>query len=177
MGWLSRDDLLTRVGHAGPPYPTPEAQCLGHHRFEYAVYTYRSPWFESDLLRVAQEFTLPPRAFFTMGSFRGPHSLLALEPPQLLLSSLKPAENGEGLAVRIYNPTPKDLVGKIRFGWPVKNIWEARLDEKPVRERPPQELTELTLLFRPGDIKTLLLTLSRRPQVRARNNAEGKGRS
>src|SRR3990172_966355 len=37
VGWLSRDDLPVRLGHAGPGFPTPAAQCLGRHAFEYAV--------------------------------------------------------------------------------------------------------------------------------------------
>ncbi|HEX2185822.1 MAG TPA: hypothetical protein VHN78_09995, partial [Chloroflexota bacterium] len=37
VGWLSRDDLATRPGHAGPPLPTPDAQCLGSHQWELAL--------------------------------------------------------------------------------------------------------------------------------------------
>jgi mannosylglycerate hydrolase len=37
VGWLSRDDLSTRCGGAGPSIETPEAQCLGRHEFELAV--------------------------------------------------------------------------------------------------------------------------------------------
>ncbi|HBE28879.1 MAG TPA: hypothetical protein DDW25_08325, partial [Ktedonobacter sp.] len=34
--WLSRGDLSTRRGHAGPMEYTPEGQCLGHQEFDYA---------------------------------------------------------------------------------------------------------------------------------------------
>ena len=37
VGWLSRSDLSTRRGHAGPELATPEAQCPGTHTFEYAL--------------------------------------------------------------------------------------------------------------------------------------------
>jgi alpha-mannosidase len=38
VGWLSRDDFETRRrANAGPTLHTPEAQCLGPHRFRYAV--------------------------------------------------------------------------------------------------------------------------------------------
>jgi len=37
VGWLSRDDLRTRGGGAGPRMPTPEAQCLGEQRFDYVL--------------------------------------------------------------------------------------------------------------------------------------------
>ena len=34
VGWLSRDDMHCRRGHAGPGLPTPGAQCLGTHTFD-----------------------------------------------------------------------------------------------------------------------------------------------
>ncbi|GAC1653352.1 MAG: hypothetical protein NVS9B1_02400 [Candidatus Dormibacteraceae bacterium] len=37
VGWLSRDDLGNRPGHAGPGVATPDAQLIGHHHFELAV--------------------------------------------------------------------------------------------------------------------------------------------
>lgn len=37
VGWLSREDLPMRPGHAGPGVETPEGQCLGQHRLEYAL--------------------------------------------------------------------------------------------------------------------------------------------
>jgi len=37
VGWLSRDDLATRPGHAGPGVPTPEGQSQGPHELEYAL--------------------------------------------------------------------------------------------------------------------------------------------
>ena len=37
VGWLSRDDIAGRPGHAGPALATPGAQCLGPHRVDLAV--------------------------------------------------------------------------------------------------------------------------------------------
>lgn len=158
VGWLSRDDLSTRRGHAGPPYLTPEAQCPGSHRFEYAVHTYQGPWFRTSLLRVAQEFSLPPRGFFAAGPFRGPQVLLKLDPPSLILSAFKPAEEGAGTIVRIYNPTPEAVEGKLYIGWPAKEVWEARLDETPLRKLSRSETQEISLALRAGEIKTLRVT-------------------
>jgi mannosylglycerate hydrolase len=39
VGWLSRSDLATRRGGAGPELETPDAQEPGAHRFEFAVAT------------------------------------------------------------------------------------------------------------------------------------------
>jgi hypothetical protein len=37
VGWLSRDDLTYRTGHAGPALATPGAQEKGHHRLHYSL--------------------------------------------------------------------------------------------------------------------------------------------
>ena len=48
VGWLSRSDLATRRGGAGPELETPDAQELGGHRFEFAVATFRGSYLEGD---------------------------------------------------------------------------------------------------------------------------------
>src|SRR5690606_10187728 len=40
VGDLSRADLRTRRGHAGPTFETPGAQCPGAHRFELSLIPY-----------------------------------------------------------------------------------------------------------------------------------------
>jgi len=37
VGWLSRDDLWNRVGHAGPPLMTPDAQELRPYTFDFCI--------------------------------------------------------------------------------------------------------------------------------------------
>ncbi|MDP2855833.1 MAG: glycoside hydrolase family 38 C-terminal domain-containing protein, partial [bacterium] len=37
VGWLSRDDLSVRRGHAGPGLPTPGDQCPGEHTVHYSL--------------------------------------------------------------------------------------------------------------------------------------------
>lgn len=54
---ISRADLLTRPGHAGIPCPAPEAQCLGEHTFEYAVYPHAGDW--RAVYRAAYTFRAP----------------------------------------------------------------------------------------------------------------------
>lgn len=158
VGWLSRDDLSTRRGHAGPPYETPGAQSLGRHRFEYGVYTYSGTWEDSGLLQAAQEFTAPPWAVALEGML-GPRreEIFSLEPGGVVLSSVKLPMEGEGLIVRVYNPTCRGLSAELKCALSIAEVWEARLDETPgVR----LELASPHLLrfpLRSGEIKTLRL--------------------
>ena len=44
VGWLSRPDLSTRWGNAGPSLPTPDAQCKGTQVCEYAILPHQYDW-------------------------------------------------------------------------------------------------------------------------------------
>ncbi len=60
VGWLSRDDLSTRNGHAGPYLETPKAQMLGEWDFYYSIIlgqkNFRQAWsFDSPLRAVSTD--------------------------------------------------------------------------------------------------------------------------
>jgi mannosylglycerate hydrolase len=100
VGWLSRDDLSTRRGGAGPQLPVPGAQCLGEHVFEYAIELGEPS--DAELLRRSQDY----RFDFTQGA-----PGVALDPPlrldgDLVFSALKGAEDGDGVILRAFNPGP-----------------------------------------------------------------------
>ncbi len=60
VGWLSRDDLPTRQGAAGPVVPTPGAQCLGRHAYRYALVPHAGSW--EAVADLARAFAAPLRA-------------------------------------------------------------------------------------------------------------------
>ena len=59
---------------------------------------------------------------------------LALEPPALLLSAVKPVENGDGLIVRVLNPTDGALPATVRVAFAVSAAQAVRLDEEPAAD-------------------------------------------
>ena len=59
IGWLSRNDLVTRKGHAGPELVTPEAQCIGSRECNLSiVFTDEPNW--SEIYSLAKSFLSPP---------------------------------------------------------------------------------------------------------------------
>lgn len=111
--WLSRDDLKTRPGHAGPRYETPEAQCLGRHALEYAIMPYEGDWLEARVWEEAARYNLPLVALRIEGGGKLPPamSFLEVKPEGLLVSAVKRAEDGAALIVRLHSPTDQEAKG------------------------------------------------------------------
>ena len=166
VGWLSRDDLTTRQGAAGPLYATPEAQCPGSHTFEYALVPYQSGWSEANLFREAEDYWLPLLAQSVQGlrpSDPEPvpfTSFLRLDPPQAVLSCLKPAEDDAGIILRLFNPDPTALTARLTFGLPVASAWQVNLNEEvqaAVELETTQAGCKLSLRLEPAEMRTLKL--------------------
>lgn len=127
VGWLSRDDLISRPQGAGPTLATPEAQCQGERTCELAVYPFAGPWWESGLLLEAQAFAAPPLAAPGANAGAG-HPLLSLG-GALDLTALKRAEERQSLIVRVANPAPVPASGELRLARPLRAAYRTRLDE------------------------------------------------
>ena len=58
-------------------------------------------------------------------------SLLALSPGAIVLSALKPGEHGDGMVLRVLNPTDEVVEAVVDLGFPVGTVRPVRLDEGP----------------------------------------------
>ena len=136
--WLSRGDLSTRRGHAGPAIYTPGAQCPGTHVFEYAVAPHAGTWLEAGLPAAAVSYAGPPLAYVASGQAGhrpagGQASLLALAAgsPAVTVTAVKKAEEGEGLVVRMYNAAESPRIARLEAGFNLASATSATLDETP----------------------------------------------
>jgi alpha-mannosidase len=167
VGWLSRGDLFTRRGHAGPPYETPEAQCIGRHRFEYAIYIYQGTLETARVWEMADTFCAPPMGVCLTSLGKGdlPQEacFLEIEPSELVLSAIKWAEDGTGLIVRLYNPIHRNLFGMVTSFWPLSHAELASLDEQPQATLPLLSPHAIQLTVRSGEIKTVRLQFAHTP--------------
>jgi alpha-mannosidase len=134
VGWLSRPEIATRRGPAGPTVETPEAQCIGRHVFEYAIVPHEGGW--ENALGEAHRFARPLRAIAATGSGGLPaaSSLVEAQPSRLVVSAIKVAEGGGGIVVRVYNAGDRALRGRVRLNEPHKRVEFVNLNEERLSE-------------------------------------------
>ena len=86
-----------------PVYPDPLAD-EGAHAFTYALMPHAGDWHEGGVREEADDLNQPLLAISARGLAPGVHTPLTVSGIAAALSALKPAENGEGLALRVYEP-------------------------------------------------------------------------
>ncbi len=158
--WLSRGDLATRRGHAGPMEFTPEGQCLGHHVFDYALVPHSGAWEAEEALvqREALAFNVPVRSMVvpatsavSMASvapvtptgvqdegnvdtqekaLASSAKLITVEPREIVISAIKRDSSGQGLIVRLYNPLAHAVEAALLPGVATTQAFVANLQEE-----------------------------------------------
>lgn len=168
VGWLSRDDLATRRGHAGPPLPTPEAQCSGRQVFEYAVVPYSGGFEGADIFREAEEYWLPLEAWDVQpgdepgeGSPRGaPGFFLEVSGEGVVVSAFKKAADREAITIRVFNASEGETTAVLKFGMPISAAYRTNLNEEILEEIAPRG-RRLELRLGGSAVETALVKLHR----------------
>ncbi len=137
IGELSRDDLPTRRGHAGWPTSIPEAQCQGAETIEFGLAPIEAADWEHPerLEELWEDVFLPPltthiRGF--VGSSEPPVAAgLTLEGEGLVLSAMKPADDGCGSVMRCVNLRQVEVEGRLTVARPLGSVTLVGGDELP----------------------------------------------
>ncbi|HEY42460.1 MAG TPA: hypothetical protein G4O11_00565, partial [Anaerolineae bacterium] len=161
FGWLSRADLATRKGGAGPQLPTPGGQVHGEHTFHLSLIPYNG-----DLLQarhLAEAFQTSLRGIGTSlhsGVLPTSASLISVDHDAFSLTSVKTSKNGKGLILRGVNLSHQPLQTAVTSLPPIQSASKVRMDETKIEELEIQENHRVPLLIEPHEILTLHLILS-----------------
>jgi mannosylglycerate hydrolase len=157
VGWLSRDDLVTRPGHAGPGMETPDAQMPGTWTFDYAVIPHVKG--QTSPYPLSYNFEVPLRAAATglhYGSLPPSGSFIDVESTGFVISSIKETEDGRGWLVRGTNMTSNPLPVSIRPWKPFKSVEFSDLAERRIRSLDAPSGGRITVNTKPYEIVTLV---------------------
>jgi len=117
VGWLSRDDMSVREGHAGPASETPGGQVLGKWEYDYAIIPHKGDWKAAQ--QYAYSFETSLRAIETdllAGEIPKFGSFINHTPAEFVISSVKETEDGRGWLLRGYNIASETIKLQLKPG-------------------------------------------------------------
>ncbi len=124
-------------------YENEEAQSLGEHTFEYALYFHNGDHKTGRVQAEAQQYITPVvAAQYGKGRFPGSlpleqASFLAVSSPLTNVSAVKLVEDrDDALVVRVNNPTDEAIDETLTFLRPIKKAWVCNMNEEPLEELP-----------------------------------------
>ncbi|MGH2785804.1 MAG: alpha-mannosidase [Actinomycetota bacterium] len=129
VGWLSRQDLSTRSGPAGPALETPGAQLLGEHVLRLGIYPHAGDWRSGAVHDAAELFALPLRSVGVRshaGDLPANGGALQVDPAGVRLSSLATLDGRT--ECRVYNTTGAQIDARVTVGAPLQIADPGKLD-------------------------------------------------
>lgn len=151
---------LTLLKSAISPDPAADQ---GLHRFTYSLLPHQGDWRTAQTVRRAYELNVPAliAPSYLSGQLDKPltSSFLSTDCPHIVIDTVKPAEDGHGLIVRLYEAHNQRGSGTLTFTTPLLSAQECNPLEEPLGE---VDYRERTLFFqvRPFEIKTFRVQLT-----------------
>lgn len=140
----------------GTTMPDPEAD-QGQHRFAYSLLPHAGSWGETT---IAQAYALNDPLIVvrhaSQASALQPIGLLSAEPANIVVETIKGAEDGNGLIVRLYESQRRRSQVRLHLGFKLGSAWRANLLEEN-QDALTSDGNTLSLSVRPYEIVTLRL--------------------
>jgi alpha-mannosidase len=163
-GYSAHGNVLTLSLLRSPLYPDPGAD-EGRHAFTYSLFPHPGDWTAGNV--VTEAFALNSPLIAVPAVVGGPQGgldhFLALDGLPLSLGSLKRAEEGEGLILRLHEPHGNRGRATLRFPRPVQQVERVNLLEEPDTGPAPvlsDEGLRVHVDVRPFEVMSLRVVLS-----------------
>jgi len=110
-----------------------QSQCIGNQRFEYSVQFHKDNWFDGKVVRSSRIYNNRMMAV-QLGRGKGGKLPLAsgfmeLKEGNLALSGIKKAENGDGIVLRLFNPSDRVTTERIELPHGFKSVHMTDMNE------------------------------------------------
>jgi alpha-mannosidase len=159
-GHSLRDNVLGLSLLKGAVFPDRGAD-LGLHRFTYSLLPHTGDWRTAGVVRRAYELNAPlialPLAGQPSDDFN-PQSFLSVSSDHVVVETIKAADDGDGLIVRLYEAHNQRGRVTLRFGRPVVSAAATDLLERPAGALPVAGAT-VEVTVRPFEVQTLRVRL------------------
>lgn len=153
---IKKGDMSLTLIKAGT-YPNKNAD-IGHHEFVYSVYPHSGRWQEAKTVEMAYNLNVPLLTSIQKKNEGGkePASFWECDQNSCFTETIKEAEDGNGIIVRMYENKNNTLHAKIQTSYPASRVFECDLMEQNMKEL-SVENGGFTVGFSPYEIKTFRL--------------------
>ncbi len=155
VGALARLELRTRPMPAGPEMPAPGAQVKGKIR---ATITIAATPADARAAETGMWGVLGDDGPLLADGL----SLLQLDATASILSACKPAADGNGIVVRVLNPSDDPDEIALRFGFDIADATAVRLDETPDGNRIAHDRRTISMTVAPHALRSVRVHTLRR---------------
>jgi alpha-mannosidase len=143
-----------------PVYPDPKAD-LGYHEFTYALYPHRGNYIDGKVVQTGYELNIPllvvPLSPIAGGELPENSSFLSVAPGNIIIETVKKAEDSQGIIIRLYECDGCDTMAKLDIHFPFRSAELVNLMEEPWDQAKLCAGTQL--FFASHEIHTVKLTL------------------
>jgi len=152
---------LTLLKSGIVPDPTADQ---GIHRFTYSLLPHKGDWRDAEVVRRAYELNVPVLAVTGSTSTSSAeervaaYSFMQTDCQHVVIDTVKPAEDGDGFIVRLYEAHNQRGKGSITFSAPIASAQECNLLEETIADASYQG-NALQFQVRPFEIKTFRVKL------------------
>ncbi|MFO7966408.1 MAG: glycoside hydrolase family 38 C-terminal domain-containing protein [Archaeoglobaceae archaeon] len=152
--------MLSSDGSAGPAIPVPDARELKTYSFRYSVYPHKGDWKKAQSYHQGYEFNyeLIGKQIPRNKKFRVKRSFLSIEPDNVVMTALKPAEDKSGIVLRFYEASGEDTDTSISFFIDPQKVVKTDLMEEE-QEEVTCEDGVVKMSVKPFEIVTLKFVL------------------
>ena len=155
------DNVMRLTLLRSPTLPDPSAD-FGEHQFKYSLYPHAGSW-DEETQREAYLLNDPVVVYKSKVKsekseklFTSLDSLLSVSDPNAIIETIKRAEDGDGIIVRLYESQRKRGQVQLRAGFAVEAAWETNLLEENQSELSVDN-DSIQLSLRPYQIMTIRL--------------------
>jgi alpha-mannosidase len=152
-GYATFGNVMSLSLLRGTASPDPQGD-IGVHRFRYALYPHAGDWRQGGTVGEAARFNRP--LLWTHGAVPEilGKPLVRAEPASVVIDTIKPAEDGKGWVVRLYESHGGSANARLVFGTPVTRVRMSNTLED-AGEALALDANGCALLLRPFQIATL----------------------
>ena len=130
----------------------------GTHYMSYSLLPHIGPFSTESVIRPAYEMNMPVISKMVCDTAKPIESLLSVDSGNIIIETIKWAEDGKGMIIRMYDSENSTTTANITFNTAVHEVCEVNMMEETVKDLSLKNNKTVSVSVNPFEIKTLRLS-------------------